>query len=423
MTDPATLDQPPLPLPRRRWLWLMAGTLLTLSVYYLDYGAGFHEGTVAESSSLTFPLRLLAVAVITASLAPFRSRPRAPMALIALFGVAAASFALSIAFFGEANDILFLNTLLQLPVLWALCQTRWEIDYPRLLRFIGAVLILQACFDLGVLVRGESLWLSEAFVGGSGNPSSFGISCVLLVAFFLLHPQAGRRALPKALLLSGAALMSKSLFAAMGLALVYGVWAVRDWRRVLAVLAVLVAGSVAIDVWLSSHDQEIFVVHKLEAAAAFVGLISYDIDTSLSVRGREAMHERTFDAIQDEPTRLLSGHLEGLAYWPNDSEVLTYLGSFGVLVLVAFLGLHLLWLAYAWRRRRSDGKFTLVGLSLFGLIFFTNRILDYFPIATLYFMCIAMATSRHALPGGAPADHATLAPLPVRSGGSGAANG
>jgi hypothetical protein len=414
--------EPLMPLPRGRRLWLFCGTLLMLCVYYLDYGAGFHEGTAEESSFLSFPVRVLAVALITASLAPFRSRPKAPWALIGLYGVAATSFALSIGLFGEANDILFLNTLLQLPILWALCQTRWDLDYPRWLRFIGAVYILQACIDLTVLVQGQSLWLSEAFVGGSGNPSSFGISCVLLVAFFLLHPQAGRGALPKAVLLSGAALMTKSLFAALGLVIVYGVWALHDRRRLLAVFLVMIGGAVAVDAWLASHDQEIFVVHKLEAAAAFVGLMSYDIDTSLSVTARSEMHERTLDAIENEPTRLLSGHLEGLAYWPNDSEVLTYLGSFGVIVLVGFLALHLLWMGCALRNRRVDGKFTLVGLSLFGLIFFTNRILDYFPIATLYFICIVMATRRSPLSLRAGARNPMTEPLSIPNGGQGEAD-
>jgi len=382
-------------LPKARWSLLLLGTLLLLSVYYLIYDSEFEEGSVEGVSPLALPLRAISVFLIASSLAPFRLRQRAPVALIVLYLLSACSLAIAIGFSGELNDRLFLNTILQLPVLWALCQTKWAIDHVRLLRFIGACLIVQSCIDLAVMMLGQSLWLSEAFVGGFGNPSSFGLACVVLSAFFLFHPEAGRCHLLKAVALSLAAIMSKSLFAVLCVGIIFIVWALRDIRRTLAGAVALVFVAVGVNAWLSAHDEQLFILHKLSAAGAFVGLIDYDVDSATSVSARSDMHQRTFSAIADEPVRFVLGHLEGKVYWPMDSQALTYLGSFGIVMLFSFLALHATWMLCALRNRAVDGGFAFIALGVFGAIFLTNRILDYFPVATIYFLCIAMATTNY----------------------------
>ena len=73
-----------------------------------------------------------------------------------------------------------------------------------------------------------------------------------------------------------------------------------------------------------------------------------------------------------------------------DSQLLSYLGSFGALMLALFVALHLLWHYRAWLVRHSDGGFAFVAMALFALNFATNRILEYFPLASLYFLLVAM---------------------------------
>src|SRR5262249_56357751 len=112
---------------------------------------------------------------------------------------------------GHTNDTFFINTILQLPVLLALNGTRLHVDYARWLRFIVWLVALQAIIDAIIVMRGSALWISEAFVGGVGNPSSFGLICVLACAFCLLHPQAGRGRRPGAGWLANVAIMTQSL--------------------------------------------------------------------------------------------------------------------------------------------------------------------------------------------------------------------
>lgn len=385
-------------LPKARWRLLQAGTVLVLSAYYLNYGTSFADGESDVSNPLTALVRVVALAMLVGALCPIRLRFGAASAMVGLYALSIASLLLSWGMSGALNDSLYFNTVLQLPVLIALVGSRWRIDYARWMRFIAVVLLLQACLDVGILVFGTSLWLSQAFVGGVGNPSSFGLYCSLLFAFCLLHPRAGRWAFAIGIGLALSAIMSKSLLAVVAASIVYVVWALRTWRR--AALSLLALGAVAAAVsftvlGVSNEDEISFVEHKLSAAAALLGFIDYDVDSSASVAGRLEIHERTYAAVVDEPARLVLGHLRSQPYWPMDSQVLTYLGSFGALMLAVFVLLHAHWTVRAWRQRCRDGGFAVTALLLFGLTFMTNRILDYFPVATLYFVCIAMTERRN----------------------------
>lgn len=387
-------------LPRWRWRVLALGTLLALSVYYLNYGAAFEEGEIQDGSHLTLVMRAGAVAAIVVSLTPFRLNHNSVLLCVLMYVLSAVGLVLSSALFGGLNDTLFVNTLLQLPVLVAVVGTRWEIDYARWLRFLCVVLTLQTVGDTVVWQAGASLWLSRAFVGGVGNPSSFGLLCVVGLAFCMFHPRAGPWRWPTGAVLAFGAVMSKALLVVLAVALVVGVWMMLGWRRLLAGLAIVAVVAFAAPtklIGMGEGEETGFIEHKLKAVSALLGLVEYDVESSTSVSLRLEMHEETLAAIASAPQGLLWGHLEGLPYWPMDSQLLTYLGSFGAPMLALFLALHLGWTALAWRQRRRDGGFALLGLIIFGFIFTTNRVLDYFPVATLYFLLVAAVLRPTAL--------------------------
>jgi hypothetical protein len=379
-----------------QWLTLMVSTALALSVYYLHYGTDFNEGDT-ESSPLTLAARLVAVILLVFALRPIRLRMDSGLALTALYFLALVSFFVAWAVNGDTNDNFFLNTVLQLPVLLALNGTRLRIDYARWLRFIARIVAIQALIDVAVVASDSALWISGAFVGGVGNPSSFGLICALMCAFCLFHPQAGRGRRPLAIGLAGAAIMTKSLFAVIAVAFIAMIWASRSWRRLVAGVVLGCAVSLTIYYFAlgaADSDDPGFIENKLRAAGALLGFVSYDVDSSGSVAGRLEIHQRTYDAMRDQPWRVLVGHLQGQTYWPMDSQILTYLGSFGVAMLLAFLLIHTLWTRRALLGAKGDGGFGLVALLLFSFVFLTNRILDYFPVASLYFLCVMSARSR-----------------------------
>jgi hypothetical protein len=380
-------------MPKWHWRFLQVGTLLLISVYYLNYGAEYSDGSSEASNPLTMVVRLLAIALIVFALLPIRLKLDATVALMTFYLLSAGSLVMAWGEAGEINDTLFFNAVIQLPVLVALRGSHWSVDFAQWMRFIARCLVAQAALDAIVLLSGTSLWESEAFVGGLGNPSSFALYCSLAFMFCLLHPQAGRHRYKLAIALAASAIMTKALFAVVAVIIAYVAWAVRSWRR-LAVSLILLPTIVLIGFNNSDSIGLDFVAHKLRASSALLGFIDYDVDSSASVSGRVEIHRRTYEAITEDPAGLLFGHLDQQPYWPMDSQVLTYLGSFGAPMLLVFVVLHMLWISRAWRHASIDGGFTVIALTVFGLIFLTNRILDYYPVATLYFLCIAAAQKK-----------------------------
>jgi hypothetical protein len=372
---------------------LMVGTALAMSVYYFEYGSGIENGEADSSNPATLVARVLAVTVILWGLRPIRLQWNSTMLYAAIVTLALISFLAAWADYGFANDTFFLNTALQLPVLLALNGTPQKVNYARWFRFLAWFVALQAAIDVVVVLTGSALWVYGAFVGGVGNPSSFGLICAILCAFCLLHPKAGKAGGFLAVVLAGAAVMTKSLFAILSIFFLTLIWSSRSLRRFVAVLSVtiIVAGAVsyfALEVLDDTGPG--FVQNKLQAAGAVLGFVASD-SSSASVFGRLEIHQHTYSALRDQPWRLFIGHFEAKVYWPMDSQVLTYLGSFGLIVLLGFLVSHAYWIYRAWQVRDFDGSFSYIAMLMFGLIFLTNRILDYFPIAILYFVCVVSA--------------------------------
>lgn len=364
---------------------------MALCVYYLNYGATFDEGEIQGGGAWTLLIRVGAVCLVVLALTPLRLRASSAWLWVGLFLAGGVSLLFASGLHGNLNDSLYFNTLLQLPVLVALDTSRWQVDYARWMRFICSVLAVQTVIDVMVWQTGGSLWLSMAFVGGAGNPSSFGLLCAVGMAFCVFHPRAGSGRWLLTAILAVGAIQTKALFSVLAVALIAVVWMSMGWRRALIGLLASAAVALAALTLLAGTGDDGdtgFIEHKLNAAGALLGLVEYDIESSASVSQRLEMHERTFAEIADTPWGLLWGHLERLPYWPMDSQLLTYLGSFGAPFAVGFLLLHMYWTAWSWRARHSDGGFALLSLCLFGLIFITNRILDYYPTAVLYFLVV-----------------------------------
>lgn len=375
----------------RRW-FLNIGTLIALSIYYLNYGADFNEGEISNGSSLTLFFRIISIVFILLVLFPIRIRNYYVVCVSFLYLYGLLSFIAAFALNMDLNDVFYFNTLLQLPVLLALVGTRWQVDYAEWMKFICRVLVVQVLVDILLWMTGFSLWLSLAFVGGVGNPSSFGLLCAIGMAFCVFHPSVGRERWGLAILLALGALQTKSLFAMIAVIVIGFMWMVTSWQR--AIASFLVGFFVLLFSLFFLNNENLifdtdFLMHKLKAVGALLRIVEYDIESSGSVSQRVEIHVRTFSEIASAPINLIWGHLTDLSYWPMDSQLLTYLGSFGLLFLVVFLLLHIYWGVCAWRIRYIDNGFSMLAILIFGFVFLTNRILDYFPVAIIYFLIVS----------------------------------
>lgn len=395
---PSDSHQARLPLWKERVF--RSGIALALCVYYLNYFGEFDEGEIPNASITTLLMRALSVGLIVFALAPFRRPPWWAWIILGFYAYGTASLSIAAVMHGGLNDTLFFNAVLQLPVLFALSGTRWQIDYPRCMRFVVEVLVVQLAIDPLITLAGVSLWGSMAFIGGVGNPSSFALLCSIGMTFCVFHPVAARRRWVLGGLLALGAIQTKAMFGVFAVGLILIVRVASSWRRratEITLCLILAACTLPLLKAVDGQHEIGFLEHKLTAAAALLGLVEYDMNSSASVSQRLEMHQRTAASISDTPSGLLWGHLEGLPYWPMDSELLTYLGSFGLPFVAGLMMLHGYFTCCAWKSRKADGGFHVVALILFGFIFLTNRILDYYPIAMVYWLVVSGSMRQHSV--------------------------
>lgn len=300
---------------------------------------------------------------------------------------------------GVFRDIFFANTIFCIGYLFTNCQS---FSVMRDSLFLGIILslILGGILDLNAYIGGYSIWEEMSFVGGLGNPSSYGLLCNLSIAWLLFSNFSINRIsiTPKfslVILLSFLSIMSFSLFATFNLILVFMFFISQSPFRVTAkvfLIFILLVAVIFLMTEISLPDvQPIFqfLLHKLMGFADFLGFVDYETDAA-SVSVRLGVHERAAYIFNDQWVSMLLGHPYFISYDKNDSQILTYALSFGIPLMIIFMLLNLRFLYLAFHMRE---KFYFVFFTSFFLIFATNRILDYFPIALIYFLMVVAMTN------------------------------
>jgi hypothetical protein len=116
------------------------------------------------------------------------------------------------------------------------------------------------------------------------------------------------------------------------------------------------------------------------------GLIASSPDISISVSTRYDAYLETIRFAQEHPVEFITHGNSNTWYRGIDSQILTYLSSFGLIATLFFLA-HIASSIY---RHITDpiesSKFAIVALVVFCGMFLTNRVLDYYPVAIFFFL-------------------------------------
>lgn len=303
---------------------------------------------------------------------------------------------------GLFRDIFFANTIFCIGYLFIHYKS-FSVITDSLFLGIILSLIIGGIIDYNAYSGGYSIWNEKYFVGGLGNPSSFGLLCNLSIAWLMFSRFSVHRIpnFPKLLvvfILSLLSIMSFSVFSILNLLMIFMLFIFLSpfVLKIKASITFIFLVSILIlsaNFSLLDAKQILFLLsHKIMSLGDFLGLVNYDMEESTSVIGRVAIHERALDLFNKNWISIFLGHPDFISYDKNDSQLLTYALSFGIPLMIAFmlLNIRLLFLTFCMRE-----KFNFVFFASFFLIFFTNRILDYFPIALIYFVMVASVTNKN----------------------------
>lgn len=131
-----------------------------------------------------------------------------------------------------------------------------------------------------------------------------------------------------------------------------------------------------------------FLLRKINSLLYSIGFIDQTSLTSRSVGYRIFIIQETIDGILDSFTNIIFGHIYNLTYWYVDSQILTYLGSFGVPMALFFLCLNIFIIRFLIKNRNKIMPEVIIIYFFIIIMLFVNRILDYFPIMIFFIATI-----------------------------------
>ncbi len=263
-------------------------------------------------------------------------------------------------------------------------------------KVLCCLMTMQVCADLIAfkILKFTALWPGGSFVGGMGNPSSFGFTCNFCLAFLLFyrnqfHPIM--RAFFILVMVAGI-LLSNALFMVLLMGFSFTV-AIMKSNGILGKIIFFLGGAFASLIsgaYLLSTGG--LLAAKIQAVLANLGLAEA-VASSDSVDLRKEIFADALDFLSQPGLKFLWGQYKNLSYFDVDSQYITYFFSFGLTGLMLFTVLLLMLLLRAVFIRNEIKTFILVTLILFLMTFFNNRILDYFPVGYLFVSLVALISS------------------------------
>jgi hypothetical protein len=347
----------------------------------------FHAGWLGESPAvdpalMSKLLRGAAVALLLACSLPIDlSRSRLPSILAAAGVCAAALMFLLRPPSPNALDVLFWNGAAVVVLSAALLAS----DIPA--AGVGRAglelsVLLQAALSLSLSVSG--CWQSDngGWVGATGNANTFAFLCLVVIGRHFFQPAVRWWHIPVIVVAALGVLESGSLFAVAWLAFLLCVGLIFRARIVVLSTVLLVAFLLLAALGDGLLGEELGAGAISHVAFKFRSLFAWilgdaDVVASRSVGLRGLQWREAIDWFVQFPLALAVGGVGGGSYFAADSQVLTYVASFGVPVTMALLAP----VALGIRRLGSAGpRFVEFGCQLLLVTVFlvVNRCYDYF---------------------------------------------
>ena len=367
------------------------GVILILSVFYTNY---ILKRELGESSYLVLFLKIAAMVLILMGTFNPKEKPSVHESnYVVIMILAFMSYLIGTGLYNNCDQI-FLNSIIQLPLFFMGISNN---NYKKIFDLIVSVAIIQILIDFYIQYSGFSLRLSAAFEGGFGNPSSFGVFLNICIAYVLFEKKLGLKNWIIVSLLSLGSVLTLSLFTSISLAFVFLYFL--KVNRIVSIAGILKFSFILACIgfcynYFSEYFDTIkfgFLENKLNSLLGYLGVINYDASNSLSVSVREKIVFETYHGFITY-RNILFGHIYDCNYWRVDNQMLSYIGSFGIIWFTLFIVVLVKMIKKV--LRGENNFFPRIGLLLIFIILFTNRILEYFPILFLVILMFKISLNK-----------------------------
>ena len=352
------------------------GLILAFNLLLVNYLFDFQEGATNSGTGIRFLLKIISIILLCnffKSSNIFFDYLNLPLFLF--YCISGIIIIIRLPYL-DSEDSQFLNVLISLPLLFGFGPSK-RIDFLRFDRLILIIFGIWIIIDSYFYLNSNTIWRNGAFIGGIGNPSSYGF--VLIYIFEVASLELKK--IPLRFLLKIIVVVVLLLTQALMpiLLLIFIQFIKLNKTIIFSILIIIAFIGLQIDSILEFLPDEHW-KYKLVKLIEFSRTLDYS-NTSLSISTRIDF----FNGIKllgSDVFTFISGGVNNTYYNYGDSQIVTYITSFGVPLFLLFI--FSLGKLYNRAKGSSLKYFTIA----FILILLTNRILDYWPISILIFVFI-----------------------------------
>lgn len=351
------------------------GIILAFNLMLINYLGDFNEGSINSYGGIKIILKIISITLICLLSKVNKYFIKSNYLLIIFFIVYLVLVVIRVPF-NESRDIMFLNTFISLPLLFGYGPSTAE-DFKRFDRLLLWMLLSWVFLDSFFYFTGNSLWHNKAFIGGIGNPSSYGFLLIYIYEVAIFEIKNKRFRFFIRLLIFTIILLSQALMPLLVFILIQFIKLPK--KIIFLTLMILFFIGSQLDLFFGFLPDEHW---KFKLVALVDFLKTFDVsNTSLSISTRIEFFEG-IKLLNSDVLTFLFGNVNDTYYNSGDSQYATYITSFGVPFFLIFI--FALGMLYV-KASITSLKYFIIA---FLLILFTNRILDYWPIAIIIFISI-----------------------------------
>jgi hypothetical protein len=255
------------------------------------------------------------------------------------------------------------------------------------------VLFLQVLVDCLVYFSGISLWNNKAFIGGTGNPTSFGFLCNLAIVYLLFTDSVARgflRIVIVLFLILGVVFTS-AIFQILICGIILVCYFFKKYPSLIPIVVIALSVAFYFDDALLSYFPR-HVVFKYHSVLTFIAEGSID-GVSKSIWMRVIMHQDLFDLFLKAPLEFFFWGGDNASHYIADSQYLTLLGSYGIFPSVLFIAFLVYLVVLGCQSKTLEVKISSLMLVVFLVAFFANRVVDYYPTILYFLMILTFLTA------------------------------
>jgi len=366
----------------KKEFFFLLGIFIAFNIMLTNYLYEFDSGGITGGETLRFILKILSVFLLFLS-QPFPSKiliNKNILLILALF-----LFLISYIFlipFSTWNELQFFNMYFVIFILFGIGYNQKFI--PKLNHLLIYIfLFIWLPVDIYFLFSGNSLWENKAFMGGIGNPSSYGMIMIYLILINKGIFKPFREYLINFLLFS-------SLFLTQSLMPIIIMFILSFFLFKKRIIFVVLVFFTFLFVSYFNFILEFLGLVDIHWFLKLQGLFDSGLSSSNSSASVFYRLEYFKDLYKlfDNPLVLLFGHVDGVSYNAGDGQYIAYATSFGIPLFFFFL--------FSLFKIFYESKFfnLINGIRIklffvaFLLILVTNRYLDYWPNAIIVFLII-----------------------------------